>query len=107
MCWTLGFKEVLVESNSKVVTEAVVANQRLGACPNLCQQLFELINKDWRIQAEHVYGEANMCADHMAAIRMKQTKEMMEWVGPPRSIEKLFEEDRNGIGRHRRMAVDN
>lgn len=37
-----------------------------------------------------------LSADHMATIRTRRTREMMEWVGPPRSIEQLLEEDGNG-----------
>lgn len=105
MCWLLGIKSVVVESDARTVIMAINTKQTIIKCRHLLRELQELLTHDWEIKFEHVYREANRCADTMASFSMKQAQERMDWIGPPQSVVNLLETDRNGQGCPRRILA--
>lgn len=72
IAWSMGFKNVWMEMDSKVVVEMV----RRGCAS--CRPYFALVNearfllqKDWSVKVSHAYREANFVADWLAGWAIK------------------------------------
>lgn len=95
-CSDLGLKEFIVESDSKLVIEAIVSNQLLLSCHHLQREMHTLMQEVGKVTITHVFREANQCADRMAAISLRQSKEDMLWIGPPQTLVSLLHDDKEG-----------
>ncbi|KAL4343877.1 hypothetical protein AHAS_Ahas11G0122300 [Arachis hypogaea] len=49
----------------------------------LYYRISELLDRGWQVRIEHVYREANGCADFLANLGAAQEQSLMVWNSPP------------------------
>jgi ribonuclease HI len=67
LAWSLGFRKIILESNSLVVV-GLLLKQSVKADANfaLVNRAREALSRDWVVQVQHSYREANAAADWLA-----------------------------------------
>lgn len=67
MAWDKGFKDVLLETDSRVAL-LMINNKKRDDSYNviLVDKCRQILQREWIVQIEHIYREANMVADWLA-----------------------------------------
>ena len=68
MAWNMGFKFLQLELDSKVVLTWLTNNNMnypTNMMPLICD-CRNLLDQEWEVHVQHVYHEANGCADDLA-----------------------------------------
>ena len=55
-----------------------------------------MLEQAGNVKVAHVFREANICADLMASISIKQSKEEIICIGPLQAIDRLLIDDKEG-----------
>ena len=66
MVWDLGYKRLQVGiDNCSVVQLIKENNANVNEYSNIIEMIRELMRRDWRIQIDRIYREANLAADFL------------------------------------------
>ncbi|RYR56660.1 hypothetical protein Ahy_A05g022338 [Arachis hypogaea] len=88
MTWTLGFRKVWFECDSKAVITAIQSHKEWrNSSSVLYSRIHEYMKRDWDIRISHVYREANGCADWLANFSINQEASTQIWNTPRCSYE--------------------
>ena len=104
-CLELGLNSFIVESDARLVVEAINNKQLIQSCHHLYREMQAVLQQDGNVVVTHIFREANNCADVMAAISIKQTRDYMTWIGPPLALGRLLVDDRDGKQYPRRLIA--
>ncbi|KAH9666870.1 reverse transcriptase domain-containing protein [Citrus sinensis] len=67
MAWDLGYRRIQVGvDNCSVVQIIRENNAHVNEISNIIEMIRELMRRDWRIQIDHIYREANSAADFLS-----------------------------------------
>lgn len=68
LAWNLGLSKILVEVDSKVVFQWLSkTGNTTGPLQGMIKECQKIIHKkEWSVKVEHIYREANRCADWLA-----------------------------------------
>lgn len=86
ICWELGLKKIVAESDASVVVEAINNMVYNSGCNWGLEKICELLKRDWQIEVQHTYREGNRASNKMAKLRMKQAQGMTVWNTPPSEV---------------------
>lgn len=106
LAWVLGFRKVLVETDSLLVKNLI------GKKLKLCHPLFSLvvqcqgsICRDWIVQFRHIYREANHVADFLASFALSFPLGFHVLESPPVGSSSLLFDDARGVSTPRFVAL--
>ena len=73
LAWSLGFPKIILESNSLVVV-GLLLKQSVKADTNfaLVNRAREALSRDWVVQVQHSYREANATVDWLANFELSR-----------------------------------
>ena len=87
LAWNMGFKNIILEFDSKVLTSGLIQNQiscqTTKALFLLCRTL---LTQDWQVRIEHQYREGNKCADWLANHSLTLQMNLTIFRQPPAGI---------------------
>lgn len=98
MAWGMGLTRVELESDSKVLVDAVTGVTECSMENGIIGHIQDLLNREWEIEVRHILREANQCADHLAKLGKRQLDTRTDWREPPGEILEMLELDREGRG---------
>ncbi|XP_028805340.1 uncharacterized protein LOC114760240 [Neltuma alba] len=93
LCWKMGFRKIEVESDAKLIGEAIKYKRNIEGNYNTFASIHEMLNLEWQVQINHVYREGNYCADRMATIGWEQLETKRFWQLTPEDLQKLLPDD--------------
>lgn len=68
LAWRLGFRRVCIECDSSSIVTCINSANAGGAdTSNIMMEIFHYLSLDWDVKVDHIYREANMCADWLAS----------------------------------------
>ena len=67
MAWDLGYRRIQVGTDNCSVVQLIKENNaNVTEFSNIIEMIKDLIRRDWRIQIDHIYCEANSAADFLS-----------------------------------------
>ncbi|KAH9734293.1 putative ribonuclease H protein [Citrus sinensis] len=67
MAWDLGYRRIQVGTDNCSVVQLIKENNaNVTEFSNIIEMIKDLIRRDWRIQIDHIYREANSAADFLS-----------------------------------------
>ena len=98
VAWQMGFKEVQMESNSQAIINLIKGVEVSSILDkNLISQIRQLMAKDWRVKVQHIYREANFCADWLATYSLMKEMGLTVYTQPPKGMYYLLIVDATGV----------
>ena len=98
-CHNMGFRNVLVETNSSFAFSMVTLGMpESHICKSLLQAIRNLYDSDWQVEFSLIYREANMCADSLAKVGHRLTREVTFFDRLPACCQLAFLVDSVGHG---------
>ena len=106
MVWNLGFKFIYLELDSKVVINWLKNSNTsfptnmlplIGDCRNL-------LERDWEVRMQHIYHEANECADALAKRGTHQQNLLTVYSTCPSFVYVYYIRDMAGLGNNKLCA---
>ncbi|KAJ6420916.1 hypothetical protein OIU84_028322 [Salix udensis] len=98
LAWDRGYRKINCHSNSKDALRLLSANQvGFHKYRALIFEIRELLRRDWTVRIEHIFREANFCADFMAKFATSCDNGLMIWDEPPQGLQQLLLADIMGI----------
>ena len=100
MAWQLGFKFIRLELDSNVVL-TWLTNTTVSYCTNMMPLICDcrsLMDREWVVQVQHVYCEANACADALAKWGTHQHELLSMYNGCPSFVYMYYVKDLAGLG---------
>lgn len=104
LCWALGLHKIIVESDAKVVIEAIQQRKPLAVCEDLLGEIEEMKQRGWQLLFHHVYREGNRSANLMAQVSLKQREGLRIWETPPHCLSQTLMEEVEGLEIPRRIT---
>ncbi|KAL4298891.1 hypothetical protein AHAS_Ahas17G0046200 [Arachis hypogaea] len=84
IAWTMGFRRIWLDCDSSAVVNSVKnPSLKRNSGSVLYYRISELLDRGWQVRIEHVYREANGCADFLANLGAAQEQSLMVWNSPP------------------------
>lgn len=90
LCWDKGYRHIEVEVDAKQLVDMFKGQQPARALLMPWSAIWELLQRNWKYEVNHIYREANCCADAMAALGIKQQETYKVWDEPPGSLGRLL-----------------
>ncbi|KAJ1443874.1 Ribonuclease H domain [Sesbania bispinosa] len=82
--WEQGHKNLIVETYSLEVLHLVTSGlAHCGSYMNLVLDIKLMLNKCWQVHLRHVFREANMVADYLAKLKIREPCGLSFWTTPP------------------------
>lgn len=69
-----------MESDARSVVAAIKEQTLLDGHQDLLKDIANLLLEDWQVEFDHVYREANQCADAMTRVGVRQLNERKVWL---------------------------
>lgn len=66
LAWELGHRDVIIQLDSKTLVDLIHRGQVLARYAPMFQKLWQILDRDWRAEVQHVLREANRSADYLA-----------------------------------------
>ncbi|CAN1122078.1 Putative ribonuclease H protein At1g65750 [Linum perenne] len=67
LAWEKGIRKLCIQTDSRAAVDVLsCVENRLNRHTSLVQQFQDLKSRDWVVQIQHIYREANFAADYMA-----------------------------------------
>ena len=107
MAWTMGFKYIQVELNSQVVL-TWLTNHNMSYPPNMMPLICDcriLLDRDWEVRVQHIYCEANGCANALAKRGTHQLYLLTVYSTCPNFAYVCYVRDLAGLGMTRLCAL--
>lgn len=70
--WSIRFRQLILESNSLELVKMLTKSFGTVPTSTLARSVKDLLRKEWQVAVTHVYKEANMMANCMAQLAIKQ-----------------------------------
>ncbi|KAL0007450.1 hypothetical protein SO802_008952 [Lithocarpus litseifolius] len=106
LCHQMNTTALIVEVDAKVVVEALTnpsySNTIVSGLFDDCRQILSCFNQ---VRIQHIFREANMCADQLARLGSLQASEFVLFSCPPLDIKDTFEADSLGVYSNRLCPV--
>ncbi|KAL0006038.1 hypothetical protein SO802_013599 [Lithocarpus litseifolius] len=106
LCQQMNMTALIVELDAKAVVEALTnpsySNTIVSGLFDDCRQILSSFNQ---VRIQHIFREANMCADQLARLGSLQASEFVLFSCPPLDIKDAFEADSLGLYSNRRCLV--
>lgn len=106
LAWERGYRKVVIESDSEVAVQKF--HQPVAVRDPFYHVLVRsrrLLQQEWYCWVNHVYREANLCADFMANLALSGGRELSLYADPPMGIGRLLQDDLIGVARPRAVRV--
>ena len=103
MAWNMGFKFLHLELDSKVVLSWLTntnVNYPTNMMPLICD-CRNLLDQEWEVHVQHVYCEANGCADDLAKRGTRQQTLVLVYSTYPSFVDVSYVRDLTGLGETR------
>ena len=100
MAWTMGFKYIQLELDSKVVL-TWLTNHNVSYPTNMMPLICDcrsLLDQDWEVRVQHMYHEANECADALAKRGTQQWNLLTIYSNYPNFVYVCYVRDLAGLG---------
>lgn len=66
MAWQMEGRKINLEMDSVLLTDMIKDQISQHRFIPLLHKIMELLERDWVVTVQHVYREANRCAEHLA-----------------------------------------
>ena len=106
MAWHMGFKFIQLELDSNVVLTWLTnknASYPTNMMPLICD-CKRLMDQDWVMQVQHIYREANECADALTKRGTHQQNLLTVYSSCPNFVYVYYVRDLAGLGVNRLCA---
>ena len=106
MAWNMGFKFLQLELDSKVVLTRLT-NNNMNYPTNMMSLICDcrnLLKQKWEVCMQHVYREANGCADALAKQGTRQRNLLSVYSDCPNFVYVSYVRDLAGLGETRLCA---
>lgn len=70
LAWNMRLRQVLLEIESKSVAELLLARVECHRHWSLVRPIKQLLDRNWKVEVQHIYREGNKCADRFANIAL-------------------------------------
>ena len=100
MAWTMGFKYIHLELDSKVVLTWLTNHNTsypTNMMPLICD-CRKLLEQDWEVRVQHIYHEVNECVDTLAKRRTHQRNLLTVYSTCPSFVYVCYVRDLAGLG---------
>ena len=100
MAWTMGFKYIHLELDSKVVL-TWLTNHNASYPTNMIPLIYDcrsLLDQDWEVRVQHIYHEANECANTLAKQGTHQQNLLTIYSNYPSFVYVCYVRDLAGLG---------
>lgn len=85
LAWSLGMKHLICESDSLDIVKAL-NNPTFTYCHSftgVVKEVLELLRMYWNVKVQHVFREANVCADHFTKLGARSDYLLKLWSSSP------------------------
>jgi ribonuclease HI len=97
LVYRLGFKNVELEVDSEAVVGVIKSGCTMSyGGSTLLKRIWQLLEKDWKVEISHVYREANNCADALTNIGCSHAFNFEFYACCPASVSDVFNLDMRG-----------
>ncbi|KAL9426013.1 hypothetical protein AB3S75_032894 [Citrus x aurantiifolia] len=105
MAWQRGFRRILVEVDSKAVTQ-ILENPTtpVNEHHSLILAIRELLSRDWVVKVNHIYREANIAVDFLASFSLSFPLGVQLLTVAPLNLQSILNNDMSGVT-HSRLVV--
>ena len=106
IAWQLGFKFIRIEIDSNMVLNWLTnttMNYPTNMKPLICD-CRSLMDRDWVVQVQHIYCEANACVDTLAKWETHQQNLLSVYNGCPSFVYTYYVKDLTDLGSTRLCA---
>ncbi|KAL9224347.1 hypothetical protein vseg_000390 [Gypsophila vaccaria] len=101
----LDLPRLIIQSDSQIVVELMKGNETMLSRPYVIKNCKELIEcHQWRVEMQHIYREANTCADWLANLAIDQDELLTCFENPPPCLSYLMHQDICGVAWPRMVA---
>ena len=100
MAWNAGVKLLQLELDSRVVL-TWLTNKNMNYPTNMLPLIYDctnLLDQEWEVHVQHVYREANGCADALAKRGTRQRNLMTIYSECPNFANVSYVRDLSGLG---------
>ncbi|KAH9804404.1 putative ribonuclease H protein [Citrus sinensis] len=105
IAWLHGYRRVIVEVDSRCILQLVSnSNPTINEHLSLITAIQELIGRDWLIQMNHIYREANAAADFLATYSLVFPVGLHYFQSPPLNLLTILNNDVSGVA-HSRLVL--
>ncbi|KAF7843708.1 putative ribonuclease H protein At1g65750 family [Senna tora] len=106
VAWSLGAKNLIVESDSVTVVDLVrKGHSELHPNGALLERINHWIMKEWDVKVSHVFREANSAADWISKNPLVDSFDLVLLEDPPQCLSDILLKDLSGLGIDRLVAV--
>ncbi|KAK9265995.1 hypothetical protein L1049_012495 [Liquidambar formosana] len=98
LAWSMGHRHVILQLDAQIVISLLT--QQMAPTPwhlTLVTDCRSLLQRDWQVQIQHVYREANKCADFLAKYGASQVTNFVILNDPPSDLVAILLWDALGI----------
>ncbi|XP_061375671.1 uncharacterized protein LOC133317799 [Gastrolobium bilobum] len=104
--WGYGSKQIMIESDSLVAVHLVKEGcVKSHPCHEMVYRIRAMMDKDWKVEIDHVFRESNQVADWLASSGRQYVWDTQWHESCPLGCAKLVLDDRRGIMLPRNFAV--
>lgn len=97
-----------LETDSLAIKKLLTDPESAGPMQSvMVENCIEFIKKDWSLEIEHIYREANLVADGVANLTTDMSTGLHMLEIPPEDVWRFLEEDSQGVAFTRWIRQDN
>ncbi|CAI9103287.1 OLC1v1001743C1 [Oldenlandia corymbosa var. corymbosa] len=105
LAWDLGYKKVKAEVDNSSSLLMVKGNADIfGVYAGIVYGIRELLHRDWTVELDHVFREANFAADYLASLATLGPVGLQKFGVPPSSVRPWLQHDIIGVSYPRNMS---
>ncbi|KAH9706368.1 hypothetical protein KPL70_012184 [Citrus sinensis] len=102
MAWDLGYRRIQVGTDNCSVVQLIKENNaNVTEFSNIIEMIKELIRRDWRIQIDHIYREANSAADFLSTHALSLPLGVHFFHSVPSGLRSILYSDMYGVAHPR------
>ncbi|XP_061350478.1 uncharacterized protein LOC133295652 [Gastrolobium bilobum] len=108
MAWNVGFRKVVIESDSSSVVTVLTRSGATVRENQLISRIRTWLDRSWSVFVQHTLREANTCADWLAnfIIDHGNQDDRLVWGEPPPGLIPLLNANMASVGRPRVLGCN-
>ncbi|CAI9106595.1 OLC1v1005787C1 [Oldenlandia corymbosa var. corymbosa] len=106
LAWDLGYKKVKAEVDNSSILLMVKGNAGIfGVHTGIVYGIRELLHRDWTVELDHVFREANFVADYLASLATLGPVGLQGFDVPPSGVRPWLQHDIIGVSYPRNVRL--